>query len=381
MDFSLNEQQELFRRTAREFAQKELEPQAKELDETHQFPQKTLKALGELGYLGMIVPEEYGGIGADTLSYILVMEELARACASTSTIVSVQNSLVEFPLIEFGTEEQKQKYLPKLASGRWLGAFGLTEPEAGSDAAALKTTAVRDGSEFVLNGSKRFITNAALAQVFIVFALTEPGAGHRGVSCFIVERDRQGFTVGEEEEKMGIRATSTCELFFEDCRVPEENLLGELNQGFKIAMLTLDAGRISIAAQAVGIAQAALDEALRYSQERRAFGKTLSELQAIQFKLAEMKALVEAARLLTYQAAWKKDRGEDYILESSLAKLYAAEVASKVADEAVQIHGGYGYIRDYKVERLYRDARITRIYEGTSEIQKLIIARRLLGKK
>jgi len=381
MDFAFTEEQELFRRTAREFAEKELEPQAKELDETHRVPFETLKKLGELGYLGMVVPEEYGGIGADTVSYVIVMEELSKACASTSTAVSVQNSLVEFPIVEFGTEAQKQKYLPKLAAGEWMGAFALTEPESGSDAGSMRTTAVKDSKHYVLNGVKRFITNAAFAQLFVVFAATDPKAGNRGVSCFLVERDTPGFTVGKEEDKMGIRGTSTCELFFEECRVPEENLLGELNKGFKVAMITLDCGRIGIAAQAVGIAQAALEESIKYSQERHAFGRPLADFQAIQFKLADMKTKVEAARLLTYQAAWRKDQGLDYIMESSLAKLYAAEIASEVADEAVQIHAGYGYIRDYKVERLYRDARITRIYEGTSEIQKLIIARRLLGQK
>jgi cyclohexanecarboxyl-CoA dehydrogenase len=381
MDFRLDEEHELFRRTSRDFAQKELEPRAREFEEQHEVAPEILRKLGELGYLGLVVPEAYGGVGADTLSYTLVMEELSRACASTSTAVSVQNSLVEYPIVEFGTEAQKQRYLPKLATGEWMGAFGLTEPESGSDAAGMKTTAVRDGDAYVLSGAKRFITNAAFAHVFIVFAITDPEAGNRGVSCFLVERDAPGFTVGEEEDKMGIRGTSTCELFFEDCRVPAENLLGEENKGFKVAMLTLDSGRIGIAAQALGIAQAALDEALKYVQERVAFGKPLAAFQSIQFKLAEMKTKVEAARLLTYQAAWKKDQGEDYILESSLAKLYAGEIASEVADEAVQIHGGYGYIRDYKVERLYRDARITRIYEGTSEIQKLIIARRILGRK
>ncbi len=381
MDFKLSEEHELFRRTAREFAQKELEPRAKEFEDKHEVSPEILQKLGELGYLGLAVPEEYGGVGADALSYVIVMEELSKACASTSTAVSVQNSLVEFPIVEFGTEEQKRRYLPKLATGEWFGAFGLTEPEAGSDAAGMKTTAVRDGDFYVLNGTKRFITNAAFAQVFIVFALTDPAAGNKGVSCFIVERGTPGFTVGSEEDKMGIRGTSTCELFFEDCRVPAENLLGEENKGFKIAMLTLDAGRIGIAAQALGIAEAALEESVKYAQERIAFGKPLAAFQAIQFKLADMKAQIEAARWLVYHAAWKKDQGEDYILESSLAKLYAAEIASKVADEAVQIHGGYGYIRDYKVERLYRDARITRIYEGTSEIQKLIIARQLLGRK
>ncbi len=381
MDFKLSEEHELFRRTAREFAQKELEPRAKEFEDKHEIPKDVLQKLGELGYLGLAVPEAYGGVGADALSYAIVMEELAKACASTSTVVTVQNTLVEFPIVEFGTEAQKRKYLPKLATGEWFGAFALTEPESGSDAAGMKTTARREGDVYVLNGSKRFITNAAFARLFVVFALTAPEAGNRGVSCFLVERDTPGFTVGREEDKMGIRGTSTCELFFEDCRVPAENLLGEENKGFKIAMLTLDAGRIGIAAQALGIAEAAFDEALKYAQERTAFGQPLAAFQAIQFKLADMKAQIEAARWLVYHAAWKKDQGEDYILESSLAKLYASEVASRVADEAVQIHGGYGYIRDYKVERLYRDARITRIYEGTSEIQKLIIARQLLGRK
>ena len=381
MDFKLSEEHELFRRTAREFAQKELEPRAKEFEDKHEIPKDVLQKLGELGYLGLAVPEAYGGVGADALSYAIVMEELSKACASTSTVVTVQNTLVEFPIVEFGTEAQKRKYLPKLATGEWFGAFALTEPESGSDAAGMKTTARREGDVYVLNGSKRFITNAAFARLFVVFALTAPEAGNRGVSCFLVERDTPGFTVGREEDKMGIRGTSTCELFFEDCRVPAENLLGEENKGFKIAMLTLDAGRIGIAAQALGIAEAAFDEALKYAQERTAFGQPLAAFQAIQFKLADMKTQIEAARWLVYHAAWKKDQGEDYILESSLAKLYASEVASRVADEAVQIHGGYGYIRDYKVERLYRDARITRIYEGTSEIQKLIIARQLLGRK
>jgi butyryl-CoA dehydrogenase len=378
MDFSLTPEQELFRKSAREFALKELEPIAAEIDRAHRVPLEILKKLGELGYLGMTVPEEYGGIGADMLSYVVVMEELSRSCASTSTAFSVQNSLCNTLLVEFGSEAQKRKYLPDLAAGKRFGAFALTEPESGSDAAGMKTTAVVKGDYFVLNGSKRFITSAGFADIFLIFALTDPAAGNRGVSCFIVERGTPGFTVGREEDKLGIRGTSTCELFFEDCKVPKENLVGDLNRGFKVAMITLDSGRIAVAAQAVGIAQAALDEALKYSKERKAFGKFLSEFQAIQFMLAEMKTQVEAARLLTYKAAWKKDHKLDYIMDSSIAKLYAAEIASEVTDKALQIHGGYGYIRDYKVERLYRDARITRIYEGTSEIQKLIIARELL---
>jgi butyryl-CoA dehydrogenase len=339
MDFSLTPEQELFRKSAREFALKELEPIAAEIDRTHRVPLEILKKLGELGYLGMTVPEEYGGIGADMLSYVVVMEELSRSCASTSTAFSVQNSLCNTLLVEFGSEAQKRKYLPDLAAGKRFGAFALTEPESGSDAAGMKTTAVAKGDYFVLNGSKRFITSAGFADIFLIFALTDPAAGNRGVSCFIVERGTPGFTVGREEDKLGIRGTSTCELFFEDCKVPKENLVGELNRGFKVAMITLDSGRIAVAAQAVGIAQAALDEALKYSKERKAFGKFLSEFQAIQFMLAEMNTQVEAARLLTYKAAWKKDHKLDYIMDSSIAKLYAAEIASEVTDKALQIHG------------------------------------------
>lgn len=379
MDFALTEEEEMFRRSARDFAREELEPQAKELDESHRVPLDSLKKLGQLGYLGMIVPEAFGGIGADTISYAIVMEELSKACASTSTAVSVQNSLVEFPIVTFGSEAQKKEHLPKLATGEWFGAFALTEPESGSDAGAMKTTAVEKGNGYVLNGTKRFITNAAFAQVFVVFAATAPEQGKRGVSCFLVERQTAGFTVGKEEEKLGIRGSSTCELHFQDCFVPATQMLGESGAGFRMALATLDAGRIGIAAQALGIAQAALDEAVKYAQERQAFGQVIANFQAIQFMLAEMRTKVEAARLLVYQAAWKKDQHQDYITEASIAKLYASEIASEVADAAVQIHGGYGYIKDYKVERLYRDARITRIYEGTSEIQKLVIARTMLG--
>lgn len=378
MDLVLTEEQELVRRTVREFAKKEIEPMAKQIDETGEPPLELLKKLGHLGYLGMSVPETYGGSGTDVISYVIVMEELSRACASTSTAVSVQNSLVNDPIVLFGSETQKRKYLPQLAVGKAFGAFGLTEPEAGSDPGAMKTTAVREGNHYRLNGTKRFITNAAFADVFIVFASTNPAAGNKGVSCFIIERGTPGFVIGSEEDKLGIRGTSTCELIFEDCKVPTENLLGDENQGFKIAMITLDGGRIGIAAQAVGIAQAALDEALKYAQERKAFGRTIADFQAIQFKLADMATLLDAARLLVYKSAWKKQQKQEYILESSMAKLFASEIAQKVVDEALQIHGGYGYIKDYKVERLYRDVRITRLYEGTSEIQRLIIARSLL---
>ena len=378
MDFHLTPEQELFRKSAREFAEKELEPLAATLDREHRFPIESLRKLGELGYLGMSVPESYGGINADALSYALVMEELSRACASTSTAVSVQNSLVNDVFVKFADEPQKRKYLPKLASGQWIGAFGLTEPESGSDAGAMKTTALREGKGYALNGAKRFITNAAFADVFIVFATTDAKLKHRGVSCFVVNKETEGFSVGKEEDKLGICGTSTCELHFDRCRVGEEHRIGPEGVGFKAAMVTLNSGRIGIAAQALGIAQAAFDEALKYAKEREAFGQKISHFQSVQFKLADMKAQLEAARLLVYRAAWKKDQGQDFSVDSAIAKLVASETASQIADQALQIHGGYGYIKDYKVERLYRDARITRIYEGTSEIQKLIISRSLL---
>jgi len=378
MEFALSPEQEMFRKSARAFALEELEPIAERLDKNHEFPIEALKKLGKLGYLGMTVPEDYGGSGADVVSYAIVMEELSRSCASTSTAVSVQNSLCNNLIVSFANEAQKKKYLPALAAGAKIGAFALTEPESGSDAGSLKTSAVAKGDSFLLNGTKRFITNAAFADIFLVFTATDPKAGNKGVTCFLVEKGTKGFTVGKEEDKMGIHGTSTCELFFENCVLPQENIIGELNRGFRVAMVTLDAGRIGIAAQALGIAQAALDEALKYSRERKTFGKPISEHQAIQFMLADMRVKVEAARLLVYRSAWKKDAGLDYVADSSIAKLYASEIASEVADMAVQIHGGYGFIRDYKVERLYRDARITRLYEGTSEIQKLIISRDML---
>jgi len=379
MEFALNEEQELFRRSSRDFATKELEPLAQELDEKHIFPIENLKKLGQLGYLGMTVPEAYSGIEAGALNYTIVMEELSRGCASTSTAVSVQYSLVNDIFVRFANEDQKQKYLTKLATGEYIGAFGLSEAESGSDAGGMKTIARQEGDSYVLNGAKMWITNAAFADIFMVFASTSPDAGNRGVSCFIVEKETPGFSVGKEEDKLGIRGTSTCELHFSECKIPAANLVGDLDKGFKIALNTLNGGRIGIAAQALGIAQAALDAGLDYSFERKAFGKPIADLQAIQFKLAEMKTKVDAARLLTYRAAWLKDAGQDYIQESSMAKLYASEISSEVADQAIQIHGGYGYVREYKVERLYRDARITRIYEGTSEIQKLVIARQMMS--
>lgn len=380
MDFALSEDQELFRRTARDFARDELEDQAHELDQQHKVPIESLKKLGELGYMGIMVPEAYGGIESDTMSYALVMEELSKACASTSTAVSVQNSLVEAPILDHGSEDQKQTYLPKLATGEWMGAFALSEPESGSDAGAMKATAAKDGDHYVLNGSKMWISNAAFADVFVVLASTDPDAGNKGVSAFIVEKDTPGFSIGEEEDKLGIRGTSTCEIHFDDARVPADNLLGAEGRGFRIALETLNGGRVGIAAQALGIAEAAFEEATNYAKERKAFGTEIANFQGIQFKLAEMKTQIESARWLLYNAAWRKDQGLDYITESALAKLHAAEIASDVADQAVQIHGGYGYVTDYKVERLYRDARITRIYEGTSEIQKLVVARQILSE-
>jgi len=379
MDFSLTPEQELFKKSAKEFAKKELEPLAATLDKEHRFPLENLKKLGELGYLGMGVPERYGGIGADALSYALVIEALSYDCASTATSVSVQNSLVNDILVKFGNEEQKQTYLTQLATGAQIGAFALSEPESGSDAGALRTTATLSGKHYALNGSKMWITNAGFADVFMVLASTDPQSKHRGISCFIVPKDTPGFSVGKEEDKLGIRGTSTCEIHFSKARVPITNLVGEEGMGFKIAMATLNSGRIGIAAQALGIAQAAFDEALNYAQDREAFGQKISQFQSIQFKLAEMKARIAGARLLVYKAAWKKDTGQGYATDSAIAKLVASELASEVADQALQIHGGYGYIRDYKVERLYRDARITCIYEGTSEIQKLVIARSLLA--
>ncbi|MFB6286189.1 MAG: acyl-CoA dehydrogenase [Candidatus Bipolaricaulia bacterium] len=378
MDFALTEDQELFRRTARDFAQDELENQAYELDREHRVPTESLKKLGELGYMGIMVPEAYGGIDSDTLSYVLVMEELSKACASTSTAVSVQNSLVEAPLLDHGSDEQKQHYLPKLATGEWMGAFALSEPESGSDAGTMKATATKDEDAYVLNGAKMWISNAAFADVFVVFAATDPDAGNKGVSAFVVDRSTPGLSIGEEEDKLGIRGTSTCEIHFDNARVPAEQLLGAEGRGFRIALETLNGGRIGIAAQALGIADAALAEATSYAKERQAFRTEIANFQGVQFKLADMKAQVESARWLTYNAAWRKDHGFDYITESALSKLHAAEVASQVTDQALQIHGGYGFVTDYKVERLYRDARITRIYEGTSEIQKVVIARQML---
>ena len=374
MEFALTEEQKMIKATARDFADEQLAPLAAEYDRTEEFTGPQAKLLGEMGFLGMMVPEEYGGAGLDTVSYVLAMEEVSRACASTSVTMTVQNSLVCTPLAYFGNPEQKQKYLKPLAEGKILGCFALTEPAAGSDPASMATNAVEDGDEYILNGSKIFISNGGVSKVALVWATTNRELKHRGISCFIVDADAPGFSVGAEEKKLGIRGSNTVELHFEHCRVPKENILGNPGEGFKIAMQTLDGGRIGIAAQAVGIGQACIDAAVKYAHQRQAFGKPLAEIEAIQIKVADMATEVQASRLLTLYAAWAKDQGGRYSKEAAMAKLHASEAATRAAHLAVQIHGGYGYLRDFPVERLYRDARITEIYEGTSEIQRLVIS-------
>lgn len=380
MDLSLTEDQKMIQQMARQFAQNELEPKAAEIDASGEFPKDSVKKMAELGLLGMVIPEQYGGAQFDFVSLAIAIEEISRACGSTGVITAVHNSLASWPIINWGTDALKQKYLPKMASGEFLGAFGLTEANCGSDPAALETKAVLSGDHYVLSGSKRFITNGGAADVFIVFAKTDPAAGHRGITAFVVEKTFPGFSVGKHEELLGLRATANCELIFEDCKVPQENMLGQVNQGFKVAMGTLDVSRIDIGAQATGIAQAALDKALAYSQERKQFGKAICEFEMIQEKLALMATNITAARFLVYNAAFQKDAGKKrFSTESAMAKLFAATVAVDATREAIQILGGYGYTKDYPVERYFRDAKCMEIYEGTSEIQKLVIARGLLG--
>lgn len=379
MDFALSEEHRLVQQTARDFATREILPVASRLDAEHRFPAEIVRGLAELGLMGVMVPEEYGGAGMDNVAYVLAMEEVARACASTAAILSVNNSLVCDPILRYGTEQQKRRYLPVLASGREIGCYCLTEPQAGSDAASLQTTARLDGDSWILNGTKVFVTNAREAWVFIVYARTEPEPGARGISAFIVERDHPGISVGKVERKMGLLASSTCEVLLQDCRVPRDNLLGARGEGFKVALSTLDGGRIGIAAQAVGIARAALEESVAYARERRQFGRPIAEFQAIQWKIADMATRIDAARLLTLRAAWLRDQGKRCTVEASMAKLAASETAMFAAHQGVQIFGGYGYIKDYPVERYFRDAKITEIYEGTSEIQRLVIARNLLA--
>ena len=377
MDFHLSKEQEMLRKMYRDFAQNEVKPLAEEVDEQERFPEETVRKMAKLGMMGIYFPKEYGGAGADTLAYAMCVEELAKVCGTTAVIVSAHTSLCCAPIYENGTEEQKKKYLPKLCSGEWIGAFGLTEPNAGTDASGQQTTAVLEGDHYVLNGSKIFITNAGYANVFIVFAMTDPKAGNHGISAFIVERDFPGFSIGKHEKKMGIRGSSTCELIMEDCIVPKENLLGKEGKGFKIAMMTLDGGRIGIAAQALGLGEGAVEEAIAYTKERVQFGKRLSQFQNTQFQLADMHTRMQAAQFLVYSAAVKKQNGEPYSMDAAMAKLFAAEAASDVTRRAVQLFGGYGYTREYPVERMMRDAKITEIYEGTSEVQRMVISSHL----
>lgn len=379
MNFQLTEEHLMIQKAARDFANDVLKPGVIERDELQKFPTEEIKQLGELGFLGMMVDPKYGGGGMDTISYVLAMEEISKVDASCSVIMSVNNSLVCWGLEQFGTEEQKQKYLVPLAKGEIIGAFCLSEPEAGSDATSQRTTAVEDGDHYILNGTKNWITNGNSASVYLVIAQTYPEKGHKGINAFIVEKGMPGFVVGPKENKLGIRASDTHSLMFTDVRVPKENRIGEDGFGFKFAMKTLTGGRIGIASQALGIASGAYELALAYSKERKAFGKTISQHQAIAFKLADMATEIEAARLLCLKAAWHKDQHMDYGLSSSMAKVFASKVAMDTTIEAVQVHGGYGYVKEYHVERLMRDAKITQIYEGTTEVQKIVISRSIIG--
>ena len=378
MDFNLTEEQIMIRDAARDFAQSELLPGVIERDENQQFPTDQIKQMGELGFLGMMVDPKYGGSGLDTVSYVLAMEEISKVDASASVVMSVNNSLVCWGLETYGTEEQKQKYLVPLATGEIIGAFCLSEPEAGSDATSQRTTAIDKGDHYLVNGTKNWITNGGSASVYIVIAQTDVSKGHKGINALIIEKGAEGFSIGNKENKLGIRGSDTHSLMFTDVKVPKENRLGEDGFGFKFAMKTLSGGRIGIASQALGIASGAYELALQYSKERKAFGKEISKHQAIAFKLADMATQIEAARHLCIKAAWDKDQGNNYDLSSAMAKLYAAEMAMAVTVEAVQIHGGYGFVKEYHVERLMRDAKITQIYEGTSEIQKIVISRSVL---
>lgn len=380
MDFQLTEEQLAVRDAARDFTQNVLKPGVIERDEKQQFPAEEVKQLGELGFMGMMVDPKYNGSGMDTVSYVLAMEEISKIDASASVCVSVNNSLVCWGLDKFGTEEQKEKYLKPLATGEKIGAFCLSEPEAGSDATSQKTTAIDQGDHYLLNGTKNWITNGSSASVYLVMAQTDVEKGHRGINCLIVERDMKGFTVGAKENKMGIRGSDTHTLIFNDVKIPKENRIGEDGFGFKFAMKTLSGGRIGIAAQALGIASGAYELALAYSKERKAFGKEIYKHQAISFKLADMATEIEAARLLVLKAAKLKDEGKNFDKMSAMAKLYASRVAMWVTTEAVQVHGGYGYVKEYHVERLMRDAKITQIYEGTSEVQKIVISRSVLNE-
>jgi butyryl-CoA dehydrogenase len=377
MDFSYTKQEELFLQMIREFAEKEVKPLAAEVDEEERFPEETVAKMAKIGLMGIPVPKQYGGAGGTNLMYGMAVEELSRVCATTGVILSAHTSLCVAPIMENGTEEQKLRYLPKLASGEWIGAFGLTEPNAGTDAAGQQTTAVLDGDEWVLNGSKIFITNGSYAHVFIVIAMTDKSLGTKGISAFIVEKTDPGFSIGKKEKKMGIRGSATTELIFEDCRIPKDRQLGQLGKGFGLAMKTLDGGRIGIACQALGIAQGAMDETVKYTKERKQFGRSIAQFQNTQFQMADLETKVQAARLLCRSAHYKKDHGIPYSADAAMAKLFSAETAMEVTTKAVQFHGGYGYTREYPVERMMRDAKITEIYEGTSEVQRMVIAGKL----
>jgi butyryl-CoA dehydrogenase len=378
MNFELTPEHQMARQLFRDFAETEAKPLAHEIDENERFPHETVEKMNRYGFMGIPIPKEQGGEGCDTLTYVLCVEELSRVCATTSVIVSAHTSLACDPLQRFGTPQQIEKYLVPLAQGKKLGAFGLTEPNAGTDASGQQTKAVPDGENYILNGSKIFITNGGVADTYIIFAMTDKSLGTKGISAFIVEKEFPGFSIGKKEDKMGIRGSSTCELVFENCIVPKDNLLGKVGEGFKVAMKTLDGGRIGIAAQALGIAQGALDETVKYVKERKQFGRKLSQFQNTQFVLADMETQIQAARLLVYRAALAKDTQKAYGYEAAMAKLFASETAMSVTTKCVQLFGGYGYTRDYPVERMMRDAKITEIYEGTSEVQRMVISAGLL---
>jgi len=378
MDFEFSEEQKMIQEMARDFAEKEIKPKAPELDKTERHPAEIIQKMAELNFMGMAIPDVYGGGGADIVSYVVALEEISRGCASVGVIMSVNNSLVCDPILTFGTEEQKKKFLTPLASGKKLGCFGLTEPEAGSDAAAQKTIAVLKGDEWVINGKKNFITNGNVSDYCVLMAMTDKSKGYKGISSFIVDCKAPGFSVGVVEKKLGIKASGTAELILEDCRIPKDNLLGQVGQGFYVSMNTLDGGRIGIASQALGIARAALEAATEYSKTRVQFGQPISKLQAIQWMIADMGTELDAARLLTLRAAFLKDQKQRYEKEAAMAKLFASEAASRITTKAIQIHGGYGYIQEYNVERHFRDARITEIYEGTSEVMRLVISSNIL---
>jgi len=382
MDFELTEEHRMIRRMVRDFAEKEIAPRAEEIDETDRFPADLFRRMGDLGILGLPFPEEYGGAGGDYTSLVVALEEIARVSGSMAITLDAHTSLCCEPIYLFGTEEQKQRYLVPLARGEKIGAFGLTEPQAGSDAGATRTHAVRDGraDEWVINGQKIFITNGSVADVVIITAKTDPEKGTRGISSFVVEKGTPGFEPGRDEKKMGLKGSVTSELFFEDCRIPAENLLGKENEGFKQFLVTLDAGRIAIAAMAMGLAQGAFERAIDYAKERTQFGQPIAKFQAIQWMIADMATEIEAARLMVHRAAWLKEQGERFTKEAAMAKLFATEMSERACRKAIQIHGGYGYMREYEVERMYRDQRLCAIGEGTNEIQRLVIARQVIGR-